>query len=175
MQSEACSSPSSLFPRDGEKNLQKRLLLLPSYFQPPFNMSSEQQPVDVTDLDAAQVSLYMYHCCFRALCLTSFHTQLQDVGKQLEQELQHLTASYGQLKAAQAKFRTCIESVNAIKPENADKEILVPLTGSLYVPGTIADTQRVIVDIGTGYYVEKVSTSEEGPKDRELNSALWHR
>jgi prefoldin alpha subunit len=84
--------------------------------------------------------------------------QLQDVGKQLEQELQHLTASYGQLKAAQAKFRTCIESVNAIKPENAGKEILVPLTGSLYVPGTIADTQRVIVDIGTGYYVEKVSS-----------------
>lgn len=70
-----------------------------------------------------------------------------------------MTASYGQLKAAQAKFRTCIESVNAIKPENAGKEILVPLTGSLYVPGTIADAQKVIVDIGTGYYVEKVRIS----------------
>lgn len=84
------------------------------------------------------------------------------MGKQLEQELQHLTASYGQLKAAQAKFRTCIESVNAIKLENAGKEILVPLTGSLYVPGTIADAQRVIVDIGTGYYVEKVSSWLQG-------------
>ena len=97
---------------------------------------AEHQPVDVTELDASQ---------------------LQDVGKQLEQELQHLTASYGQLKAAQAKFRTCIESVNAINPKNADKEILVPLTSSLYVPGTIADTQKVLVDVGTGYYVEKVS------------------
>lgn len=66
-----------------------------------------------------------------------------------------MTASYGQLKAAQAKFRTCIESVNAIKPENANKEILVPLTSSLHVPGTIADTSKVIVDVGTGYYVEK--------------------
>ncbi|UZJ53402.1 hypothetical protein CBS101457_002722 [Exobasidium rhododendri] len=92
------------------------------------------QPVDVADLDVAQ---------------------LQDVGKQLEQELQHLTSSYGQLKAAQAKFRTCIESVNAIKPGNVGKEILVPLTSSLYVPGTIADANRVIVDVGTGYYVEK--------------------
>jgi prefoldin alpha subunit len=75
----------------------------------------------------------------------------------LEQELQHLTSSYGQLKAAQAKFRTCIESVDAIRPENAGKEILVPLTSSLYVPGMISDVKKVIVDVGTGYYVEKVS------------------
>lgn len=36
-----------------------------------------------------------------------------------------------------------------------DKPILVPLTSSLYVPGQIADTENVIVDIGTGFYVEK--------------------
>jgi len=32
---------------------------------------------------------------------------------------------------------------------------LVPLTASLYVPGTLADTDNVIVDVGTGFYVEK--------------------
>lgn len=37
-----------------------------------------------------------------------------------------------------------------------DKPILVPLTSSLYVPGTLADTDNVIVDVGTGFYVEKV-------------------
>ncbi len=37
----------------------------------------------------------------------------------------------------------------------ADKPILVPLTSSLYVPGKIADTEHVIVDVGTGFYVEK--------------------
>ena len=36
------------------------------------------------------------------------------------------------------------------------KPILVPLTTSLYVPGTLADTENVIVDVGTGFYVEKV-------------------
>lgn len=35
------------------------------------------------------------------------------------------------------------------------KPLLVPLTTSLYVPGTLADTEKVIVDVGTGYYVEK--------------------
>lgn len=38
------------------------------------------------------------------------------------------------------------------------KPILVPLTTSLYVPGELADTENVIVDVGTGFYVEKVQT-----------------
>ena len=33
--------------------------------------------------------------------------------------------------------------------------ILVPLTPSLYVPGKLASTETVLVDIGTGFYVEK--------------------
>jgi prefoldin alpha subunit len=35
-------------------------------------------------------------------------------------------------------------------------EILVPLTSSLYVKGKLADREKVIVDVGTGFYVEKV-------------------
>jgi prefoldin alpha subunit len=37
-----------------------------------------------------------------------------------------------------------------------DKTILVPLTNSLYVPGKLSDPEHVIVDVGTGYYVQKV-------------------
>lgn len=39
---------------------------------------------------------------------------------------------------------------------SAGKAILVPLTASLYVPGALADTDKVIVDIGTGFFVERV-------------------
>jgi prefoldin alpha subunit len=45
--------------------------------------------------------------------------------------------------------------LNKLTPENKDKEILVPLTGSMYVPGILSDPDKVIVDVGTGYYVEK--------------------
>lgn len=38
-----------------------------------------------------------------------------------------------------------------------DKTILVPLTNSLYIPGKLCDLENVIVDVGTGYYVQKVS------------------
>ncbi|KAF7507146.1 hypothetical protein GJ744_010959 [Endocarpon pusillum] len=40
---------------------------------------------------------------------------------------------------------------------NTEAEILIPLTTSLYVPGKLADRQKVIVDIGTGFYVEKTT------------------
>ena len=42
-----------------------------------------------------------------------------------------------------------------------DKPILVPLTSSLYVPGKVADTEHVIVDIGTGFYVEKTTADAQ--------------
>lgn len=35
--------------------------------------------------------------------------------------------------------------------------ILVPLTPSLYVPGQLASTSTVLVDVGTGFYIEKVT------------------
>lgn len=38
-----------------------------------------------------------------------------------------------------------------------DKTLLVPLTSSLYVPGKLASTSHVLVDVGTGFYVEKTT------------------
>ncbi|KAF9167093.1 subunit of tubulin prefoldin [Actinomortierella ambigua] len=82
-------------------------------------------------------------------------SQLVDVKKQLEEELQHLTSSFGQLKQAQTRFLDCVDSCQSITSSNQDKTILVPLTSSLYVPGKLANVEKVVVDVGTGYYVEK--------------------
>ncbi|KAL8763392.1 MAG: hypothetical protein Q9184_000780 [Pyrenodesmia sp. 2 TL-2023] len=84
--------------------------------------------------------------------------QLTSIKNQLTQELQHLTNSFTQLRAAQAKFRDCINSIRDGIEKGGRKEgtpILVPLTPSLYVPGKLASTETVLVDIGTGFYVEK--------------------
>ena len=35
------------------------------------------------------------------------------------------------------------------------KEVLVPLTQSLFVPGRLRATAPVLVDVGTGFYVGK--------------------
>ena len=32
----------------------------------------------------------------------------------------------------------------------------MPLTASLYVPGALVDTDKVTIDVGTGFFVERV-------------------
>ncbi|KAI2626167.1 prefoldin [Xylaria nigripes] len=83
--------------------------------------------------------------------------QLTQVKNQLDQELEHLTTSFTQLQAAQAKFRDCLRCVQGGKSPalQENKSVLVPLTNSLYVGGTLKNTSHVIVDVGTGFYVEK--------------------
>ncbi|KAJ1333835.1 prefoldin alpha subunit [Microdochium nivale] len=86
--------------------------------------------------------------------------QLSQVKKQLDEEIEHLTSSFTQLHAAQAKFRECLRCVGAPKPGGSpalqnDKSVLVPLTNSLYVRGTLTNANHVLVDVGTGFYIEK--------------------
>ena len=53
------------------------------------------------------------------------------------------------------RFQESSESLQRCGEGNGGKDILVPLTGSMYVPGKLSDTEKVVVEIGTGYYVEK--------------------
>ena len=101
---------------------------------------------------------------------------LSQLKKQLDEELAHLTTSFQSLRAAQSKFRDCLKSLSSgISPQNTDRTILVPLTASLYVPGKLADTEKVLVDVGTGFYVEKskenAKTFYDG-KVKELQKSL---
>ncbi|XP_032831238.1 prefoldin subunit 5 [Petromyzon marinus] len=81
--------------------------------------------------------------------------QLEALRTQLEQELDFLSTSVQQLKVAQTKFVESKECLSKLNKDNAGKELLVPLTSSMYVPGHLNDVEHVMVDIGTGYYVEK--------------------
>lgn len=92
--------------------------------------------------------------------------QLRALQTRLTSELEHLTTSHTKLRAAQAKFRDCVRSINDGVTGNEKKgtdgrnEILVPLTSSLYVKGRLTDREKVLVDVGTGFYVEKVCCGE---------------
>lgn len=86
-------------------------------------------------------------------------SQLQKVKAQLEEEISHFTASYTKLKQAQTTFRDCYHNLNEISETNQDKVMLIPLTSSLYIAGKLRDVTKVIIDVGTGYYVEKSVSS----------------
>lgn len=81
--------------------------------------------------------------------------QLSTLKQQLDQDLNLFQESLASLKVAQSKFQNSGETVEKINPEMEGNSILVPLTGSMYVPGRLHDTNKLVIDIGTRYYVEK--------------------
>lgn len=81
--------------------------------------------------------------------------QLNQLYQTIGEEVEYLTNSLGQLKGAQQKFVESERALAAMGPESEGKESLIPMTSSLYVPGTLAHNQRVLVDVGTGYFIEK--------------------
>lgn len=57
---------------------------------------------------------------------------------------------------ALSKYHDCLQNIQKIsKKEQENKDILVSLSPSLYVPGKIKNNDKFLVDVGTGYYIEK--------------------
>lgn len=71
------------------------------------------------------------------------------------QELTIFQDSLNTLKMAKSKYGASKEALEQFQENWDNKTCLIPLTGSMYVPGKIKDINNVIVDIGTGYYVEE--------------------
>ena len=74
--------------------------------------------------------------------------------------MEFLSTSIAQLKVVQTKYVEAKDCLNVLKKNNEGKELLAPLTSSMYVPGKLHDVEHVLIDVGTGYYVEKVSRRE---------------
>jgi prefoldin alpha subunit len=79
--------------------------------------------------------------------------QLQQLRQQVEQELQFYQEAIVSLKDIQVKMTDAANCIRQLNPEK--KDLLVPVTGSMFVRGEVEDCQNVLIDIGTGYYVEK--------------------
>eukprot|EP00270_Netrium_digitus_P014616 TRINITY_DN4999_c0_g1_i1.p1 TRINITY_DN4999_c0_g1~~TRINITY_DN4999_c0_g1_i1.p1 ORF type:complete len:167 (+),score=31.45 TRINITY_DN4999_c0_g1_i1:91-591(+) len=81
--------------------------------------------------------------------------QLRQLKEQVEAELEQLNESLQGMKAAMVRLEITSQAVQQLSKQNAGKSLMVPLTGSLYVEGQLQCTDRVLIDVGTGYYVEK--------------------
>ncbi|KAM6927688.1 prefoldin subunit 5-like [Xenentodon cancila] len=95
--------------------------------------------------------------------------QLEGLKNQLDQEVEFLTSSIAQFKVAQTKYVDAKDSLNVLNANNKGKELLVPLSSSMYVPGTLNDVENVLVDVGTGYYVEKNVDDSKGFFKRKID------
>ncbi|KAH8359953.1 hypothetical protein KR093_009776 [Drosophila rubida] len=88
--------------------------------------------------------------------------QLMQIKQEFEQEMGSIQDSLSTLHGCKAKYAGSKDALESFQPDWENRQILVPLTSSMYVPGRIKDLNNFIIDIGTGYYIEK---DLDGSKD----------
>ncbi|NXV81219.1 PFD5 protein, partial [Atlantisia rogersi] len=69
------------------------------------------------------------------------------------QEVEFLSSSIAQLKVVQTKYVEAKDCLNVLTKSNEGEGG----TPGMYVPGKLSDVERVLIDVGTGYYVEKTA------------------
>mmetsp|Transcript_43983 Transcript_43983/g.106074 ORF Transcript_43983/g.106074 Transcript_43983/m.106074 type:complete len:166 (+) Transcript_43983:84-581(+) len=94
--------------------------------------------------------------------------ELNQVRQQEDSRLQALAGRAAQLRAAAARLNASQSAVSELSPASEGKEVMVPLTESVYVPGKIRDPNKLLVEIGTGFFVEKSSKETSAFLDRKL-------
>lgn len=86
---------------------------------------------------------------------------LRQLQVELQKEVEMITSSLSQLTSAVARLTASKENASQIGGMTEGKELMVPLTSSIYVPGRLADSRKVLIDIGTGFFVEKSPAAAE--------------
>ncbi len=81
--------------------------------------------------------------------------ELQQLQQQLSSEMNNFVSSLIALQQTAAKFATAGRSVESLKDTKQGDMLMLPMTESLYVPGTLENVDTVLLEIGTGYYVER--------------------
>jgi prefoldin alpha subunit len=94
--------------------------------------------------------------------------ELNQMKLQEEQRLQALTSRYAQLRAAAARLNASQNAISELSPSSEGKEVMVPLTESVYVPGKLREPNKLLVELGTGFYVEKSTNQTNEFLERKL-------
>lgn len=74
--------------------------------------------------------------------------------QQLASEVSALTNNMMTLQRTAGRFAAAGQTVEHLTEQKEGVQMLLPLTESLYVPGRLKRVDSVILEIGTGYYIE---------------------
>ena len=67
------------------------------------------------------------------------------------------------------KFKESQEVLVYLKEQGQGKEVMVPMTSSLYVPGVMEDTENVLVEVGASYFIEQNTEKAQDYCSRKQN------
>lgn len=69
---------------------------------------------------------------------------------------------------AKNRFLMAKSSLNELQSAEDNNALMIPLNASLYVPGSVHDKNKVIVELGTGYFAEKSIEDAHALVDRKV-------
>ncbi|PSR88331.1 Prefoldin subunit like [Actinidia chinensis var. chinensis] len=95
--------------------------------------------------------------------------QLRAVKEQADLEVNVLQDSLTNIRTATARLDVASNALHDLSLRPQGKKMLVPLTASLYVPGTLDDANKVLVDVGTGYFIETTMAEGKDYCERKIN------
>ena len=73
-----------------------------------------------------------------------------------------------QLKSSSEKLVNSKLALASLQQAAEGTRMLVPITSSLYVPGETTQLSNVLIDVGTGYYIEKSVDEAQAFLDRKI-------
>ena len=94
--------------------------------------------------------------------------ELLKLEQSVSAEIQNLTSAVASFKQIQQRYNESRECLEKMDDNSENKELLVPITSSMYVPGKLVDTNKVLLDIGTGYYAERTRSDADDFCKRKL-------
>ena len=108
--------------------------------------SEEQQPIPITELPIQS---------------------LRQLQQQVTESYEYISRNLATLKMARNRFNGSKVILDSYTETNNDKQTLIPLTDSLYVPGYL-HTNKVLVDLGVGYFAERTPKQAQQYFDRKV-------
>ncbi|KAJ0960111.1 hypothetical protein J5N97_000114 [Dioscorea zingiberensis] len=95
--------------------------------------------------------------------------QLKAFKEQSDLEVNLLQDSLNNIRTAATRLELASAALQDLSLRPRGKQMLVPLTASLYVPGTLDDADKVLIDVGTGYFIEKTMDEGKDYCNRKIN------
>lgn len=81
--------------------------------------------------------------------------QLRNMKDSYDSDIAALGRAYESIRQARNRFGDSKSYLDTFKGYKPEQKMLIPLSSSLYVSGSLVDSTKVLVDVGTGYYIQQ--------------------
>ncbi len=93
----------------------------------------------------------------------------------LEQQINHIKKQIEQFDAHVAELQGSVETLNDLKEAGKGNEMLVPVAGGIFMKASIADADKLVVNVGSQVAVEKSVEDTQKIVSTQIGEMMQYR